>query len=709
MTESYREMMARIMEPGRSFKDRSALAVGSRSAVAAAIVSPEDEYFGVDKLGVREERYARYLTNSSVVYTCIRKRAVTAKSVCLKFYRTKKTGKDEFTGGRVNELFTKVNPFWTWGRLLEATEQDMCTWGEAFWVLERDGNLFKPPIEIWRARPDRMHVVPTEDGYIKGFIYVPEKFKQPIAFDRRQVVWMRYPHPTEEFIGLSPLSSARLTVDTTQAALRSNQSIFFNGMQLAGIIRPKGDKVTISKTQAEEIIADLDLRFSGLDKRHRWAVFRFDAEFTPLSVTPKDAEFLGLIEWGLNDIANVFGVPQDLVGGQRTYENVQAAMKAFWVFTMKPELQMFAEEITEQILPYFQGEADLAEFDFSEIEVLQEDKEKIWRIEKEQMTAGVLTQNDWRKDKGLDPVGWGDVWWAPVSLVPVAGEEDVTVQLPSEKPDPIEMAKQMKELEAGDPQGEEARWFRALDFGSSEHHRLMLMFARRTAPHVTRFDALLVDLFRRQRDSVLARLNEDESQKVLASRSIEGASLDPFDRAVWQKRFLQEARSVIRACIEGLAAEALTDIGLDDSFNMDDPHARNFLETRAQRFATRVNDTTYSLLQQSLSEGIGAHETIDQLADRVRKIMGDKARAEMIARTEVIGAANGGTLEAWRQSSVVETKRWLAALDDRTRASHVQAHGQEVPLESNFIVGGHEGPFLVASGWAQRTSTAGAP
>ena len=74
------------------------------------------------------------------------------------------------------------------------------------------------------------------------------------------------------------------------------------------------------------------------------------------------------------------------------------------------------------------------------------------------------------------------------------------------------------------------------------------------------------------------------------------------------------------------------------------------------------------------------------MAERIR------SSKEVIARTEVLGAANGGTLDAWQQSEVVDKKVWLAALDDRTRDSHVDAHGQTVGIDENFIVGNGSGP-----------------
>ena len=74
-------------------------------------------------------------------------------------------------------------------------------------------------------------------------------------------------------------------------------------------------------------------------------------------------------------------------------------------------------------------------------------------------------------------------------------------------------------------------------------------------------------------------------------------------------------------------------------------------------------------------------------------------RATMIARTEVIGASNGGKVLAWQQSGVVTGKRWLASTshmgaDDPhpVRDSHVEAHGQEVKIDEDFSVGSGTGP-----------------
>lgn len=164
--------------------------------------------------------------------------------------------------------------------------------------------------------------------------------------------------------------------------------------------------------------------------------------------------------------------------------------------------------------------------------------------------------------------------------------------------------------------------------------------------------------------------------------------------AQWIKTFRGDVRPVIQTIVKDAGAEALDDLGLAIIFDVTEPAVANFLEKRAQRFAKEVNQTTWDNLKKSLGEGMDAGEGMNELADRVESVMGDRIASskEVIARTETIGAYNGGTLEAWKQSDEVDGKEWLSELSDRTRDSHRDAHGQVVGIDDDFIVGSGHGP-----------------
>lgn len=62
----------------------------------------------------------------------------------------------------------------------------------------------------------------------------------------------------------------------------------------------------------------------------------------------------------------------------------------------------------------------------------------------------------------------------------------------------------------------------------------------------------------------------------------------------------------------------------------------------------------------------------------------------MIARTEVLSAANSASLYAAKGAGIEGmTKVWLSAHDKRTRDDHRNADGQEKGMDEPFIVGGH--------------------
>ena len=247
---------------------------------------------------------------------------------------------------------------------------------------------------------------------------------QKLWFEPDEVIWFRYPNPIDEFSGLSPIAAARLSVDYANGALKSNMNLFKNGNQMGGVMWPKAR--ILSTEQAQEIENQVDRRTRGVDKAHRWNFFRFEIEAKEFGVTPKDAEFLGGLRFTLEEVCRAYHWPQDLVGGQRTYENFNAAMRAAYTHSVIPSSKFITDELKEKLLPMFNAEADEIELDDSDIAVLQEMETDAWSREKDQIQLGALTINEWREKKGLEPYPWGNTWWASYTSVPV--EELMTGQ-----------------------------------------------------------------------------------------------------------------------------------------------------------------------------------------------------------------------------------------------------------------------------------------
>jgi len=133
------------------------------------------------------------------------------------------------------------------------------------------------------------------------------------------------------------------------------------------------------------------------------------------------------------------------------------------------------------------------------------------------------------------------------------------------------------------------------------------------------------------------------------------------------------------------------------AFDLSDPVVIEWLKTHAGTNIVHINDTTWALtlrrIRRELAVGLDAGESTALLRNRIRDsikgihTMNRNVRARTIARTEVTGASNVGTLTGFKQSDVVESKEWLSAGDGDVRDedfSHVDADGEIVQLGKEF-------------------------
>jgi SPP1 gp7 family putative phage head morphogenesis protein len=120
-------------------------------------------------------------------------------------------------------------------------------------------------------------------------------------------------------------------------------------------------------------------------------------------------------------------------------------------------------------------------------------------------------------------------------------------------------------------------------------------------------------------------------------------------------------------------------------------NAVSYLQGTANRLAA-IGDQGWLLTRDALAQGMTEGLSIPALSKAVTEAIGvAEERATTIARTEVVSAANAGSLDQVRQLSGhggPRFKVWLATLDNRVRPTHAEAEGKTVLLDQTFEVGG---------------------
>ena len=149
---------------------------------------------------------------------------------------------------------------------------------------------------------------------------------------------------------------------------------------------------------------------------------------------------------------------------------------------------------------------------------------------------------------------------------------------------------------------------------------------------------------------------------------------------------------------EEVLAAPYRNLGMDDTLFDSRPFVRNWIADRENRL-NRVPDEVYGMVAQIIDSATTNGASIPDVTEQVQTLFDSadittwKNRARTVARTEVVGAYNGGLYDAFSALVAADpetkwVKRWLATEDQRTRPDHREADGQVVPWGETFDVGG---------------------
>ena len=124
--------------------------------------------------------------------------------------------------------------------------------------------------------------------------------------------------------------------------------------------------------------------------------------------------------------------------------------------------------------------------------------------------------------------------------------------------------------------------------------------------------------------------------------------------------------------------------------------SRAIAEGKAKRWAKQS-------VQSAMTQGIMQGDSIPKLARRLATNVcdGDYKAAVRNARTMATGAENGGRYDAYRRArdmGIDLTIEWAATLDNRTRHTHREMHGQRTTVDEPFVVDGIEIMYPGAGG-----------
>ncbi len=709
-------MRIRIADTARTLIDRFSLSAMGRRVAAAyvkqagmpvmeRIVSSLGAGFGgTDPSAWRDIQAYRV---HSWVYTAVKIISQNIAQIPLVIHRvTVKAGKqvkEPLPDHPIIQLINAPNPHMTGAMLKYQTMAHLELTGDAFWWLVRFGNEMVPSWIIG-LKPDRVRIVPSKTTFISHYEY--RVGAEVINIVPEEIIHFKYFNPDDDYRGQGTLQAARDTVNLDISAKRFNKNFFKNGAHPGLAIQ---FKQTLTRPERKAIRESFRADHVGVDQAHNVAIVEGAESIKELRLNQRDMEFFKLMGMTRNEIGSVFGIPKIMFNADEggVFNNEDRQVQFFWHETAIPKLFFITDQLTMEI-PKFLGSGATRFGSGLEIDA---DLSRNWALQREQMMRvksegerikdGRLTVNESRQMDNLEPFEGGDTHMRTTTLIPfdtpAPSQGSPAQSAVSSVPSPVSDSnvKGVSVVTVGADRAAEAKiaqWKAFIvntDFFESRFGGMVRSFMEDQLRETLR------NLRRLQREiagvdaDLLAGPDGWIDATVKRKLVPDDADIILFDVEAAVEAHLSGSAPIYKRIVKKGGELGFEQAGVDAAFNVEDPRTLRRMLEKQQTFAESVPNTTWTKTRASLVEGLEAGESFSSLADRVQETMGDRIKSspQTIARTEVIGAANGGLLDGFEQSNVVKLKSWLDSQDSNVRSSHVDLGGrQAIPIKDKWTV-----------------------
>lgn len=245
-------------------------------------------------------------------------------------------------------------------------------------AVEIDGT----PRALFALRPDRMRVVAGTDGWPVAYEYTVggRRIRYDQAGAVPPILHLTLFNPLDDHYGLSPMEAAAVPLDIHNAAGAWNKALLDNAARPSGaLVFAPTTGAALSDTQFTRLKAELEASYQGSANAGRPLLLDGGLDWRPLSLSPKEMDFVEAKAAAAREIALAFGVPPLLLGlpGDNTHANYAEANRAFYRQTVIPLVRRTADSIARWLEPAF-GPVRL-EPDLDAVEALATERESLWR------------------------------------------------------------------------------------------------------------------------------------------------------------------------------------------------------------------------------------------------------------------------------------------------------------------------------------------
>ena len=364
------------------------------------------------------ERSAMQMT---AVYACVRILSEAIAGLPLHMYQYEADGskKKAIDHPLYHLLHDEPNPEMTSFVFRETLLTHLLLWGNGYCQIIRNGK--GEIIALYPLMPNRMTVDRDKNGklyyqYQKSSEDAPTMEGSTVILDPSDVLHI----PGLGFdglVGYSPIAMAKNAIGLAIAAEEYGSKFYANGAAPSGVLEHPG-----TLKDPARVRESWNAAFGGSSNSHKVAVLEEGLKYSPISISPNEAQFLETRKFQINEIARIFRVPPHMVGDleKSSFSNIEQQSLEFVKYTLDPWVVRWEQALHRAL--FTEDEKKNYFFKFNVEGLLRGDYQSRMQGYATARQNGWMSANDIREIEDLDKIPaelGGDLYLVNGNMMPL--------------------------------------------------------------------------------------------------------------------------------------------------------------------------------------------------------------------------------------------------------------------------------------------------
>ncbi len=396
------------------------------------------------------ERSAMQMT---AVYSCVRILAEAIAGLPIHLYRYRQDGgKEKAVDHPLYQLLhDEPNPEMSSFVFRETLMTHLLLWGNAYAQVIRNGR--GEVIALYPLMSNKMTVDRAENGQL---YYQYQRSWDEAGGKNETVVLL----PSDVLhipglgfdglVGYSPIAMAKNAIGLAIATEEYGSKFFANGAAPSGVLEHPG---TIKDPQ--RVRESWMSQFGGSANSGKIAVLEEGLKYTPISISPEQAQFLETRKFQINEIARIFRVPPHMLADleKSSFSNIEQQSLEFVKYTLDPWVIRWEQSIQRTLLTPAEKKDYFVKFNVEGL--LRGDYQSRMSGYATARQNGWMSANDIRELENLDRIPaeeGGDLYLINGNMLPLK-DAGAFANTESGKEDSDEEVLEVEEQDGDEPDG----------------------------------------------------------------------------------------------------------------------------------------------------------------------------------------------------------------------------------------------------------------